>query len=124
MFACPATEDFFRSRIDQMIDLGYPLAVLASRMPWQEIEARVAHSSVRKASAMGAAVRDGLSEFLNKAQRIAAQSTQRNAKDGQPKLYAWHAPEVSCLSKARSAEQSSRREGLTWRRMPWTGGRL
>ena len=49
MFACPATDDFFRSRIDQMIDLRHPLAVLASRMPWQEIEARVAHRFVRKA---------------------------------------------------------------------------
>lgn len=34
MFACPATDDFFRARIDQMIDLRHPLAVLASRMPW------------------------------------------------------------------------------------------
>ena len=42
MFACPATDDFFRSRIDHMIDLRHPLSVLASRMPWQEIEARVA----------------------------------------------------------------------------------
>ena len=41
-FACPATDDFFRSRIDHMIDLRHPLAVLSSRMPWQEIEARVA----------------------------------------------------------------------------------
>ncbi|MCW5230482.1 hypothetical protein [Verminephrobacter eiseniae] len=43
MFACPATDDFFRSRIDHMIDLRHPLAVLATRMPWQEIEARVTH---------------------------------------------------------------------------------
>ncbi|NYT83204.1 hypothetical protein H0A70_17120 [Alcaligenaceae bacterium] len=41
MFTCPATDDFFRARIDQMIDLRHPLAVLASRMPWQEIEAGV-----------------------------------------------------------------------------------
>ncbi len=34
--------DFFRSRLDQMIDLRHPLAVLASRMPWQELEANVA----------------------------------------------------------------------------------
>ena len=27
MFACPATDDFFRSRVDQMIDLCHPLAV-------------------------------------------------------------------------------------------------
>lgn len=51
MFACPATDDFFRSRIDQMIDLRHPLAVLASRMPWQELEARVSHLLMRKARA-------------------------------------------------------------------------
>ena len=51
MFACPATDDFFRSRIYHMIDLRHPLAVLASRMPWQEIEARVAHVFSRKGRA-------------------------------------------------------------------------
>ncbi len=34
--------DFFRSRLDQMIDLRHPLAILASRMPWQELEANIA----------------------------------------------------------------------------------
>ena len=43
--------DFFRSRIDQMIDLRLPLAVLASRMPWQEIEASLAHNFARKVKA-------------------------------------------------------------------------
>ena len=33
--------------------------------------------------------------------RIVAQSGQRKAADGQPKLYAWHAPEVDCISKVR-----------------------
>ena len=33
MPVCPATEDFFRQRLDHMIDLQHPLAVLASRMP-------------------------------------------------------------------------------------------
>ena len=51
LFACPATDDFFRSRIDHMIDLRHPLAVLASRMPWQQIEASVAHLFSRKAHA-------------------------------------------------------------------------
>ncbi|WP_235587596.1 transposase, partial [Tepidimonas taiwanensis] len=51
MPACPATEDFFRARLDQMIDLRHPLAVLASRMPWQELEARLAHLFKRKARA-------------------------------------------------------------------------
>lgn len=50
-FACAATADFFRLRIDQMIDLRHPLAVLSSRMPWQEIEARVAEIFSRKARA-------------------------------------------------------------------------
>jgi len=41
MVRCPATEDFFRLRLDHLIDLRHPLAVLASRMPWQELEAHV-----------------------------------------------------------------------------------
>jgi len=34
-----STPDFFRSRLDAMIDLRHPLAVLANRMPWKSIEA-------------------------------------------------------------------------------------
>jgi transposase, IS5 family len=34
-----STPDFFRSRLDQMIDLKHPLAVLATRLPWASIEA-------------------------------------------------------------------------------------
>jgi IS5 family transposase len=37
-----STPDFFRSRLDQMIDLKHPLAVLATRLPWAAIEASVA----------------------------------------------------------------------------------
>jgi IS5 family transposase len=37
-----ASDDFFRSRLDQMIDLRHPLAVLATRMPWERIEAALA----------------------------------------------------------------------------------
>ncbi len=33
--------DFFRSRIDAMINLADPLAVLATRLPWRQIEAAV-----------------------------------------------------------------------------------
>jgi hypothetical protein len=29
------TDDFFRNRLDQMIDLRHPIAVLANRMPWR-----------------------------------------------------------------------------------------
>jgi IS5 family transposase len=44
MFACPATDDFFRARLDHMIDLRQPLVVLASHMPWQALEARVSQA--------------------------------------------------------------------------------
>lgn len=37
-----ATPDFFHSRIDPMIDLRSPLAVLATRTPWAQIEAALA----------------------------------------------------------------------------------
>ena len=43
--------DFFRSRLDQMIDLRHPLSVLASRMPWQELEANVASLLARRVRA-------------------------------------------------------------------------
>jgi len=72
LFACPATDDFFRSRIDHMIDLRHPLAVLASRMPWQEIEARVAQVFSRKGRA-GVAMPD-LDLFGEQMQRVAVAS--------------------------------------------------
>src|ERR1035437_4379268 len=34
--------DFFRSRIDAMINLSDPLAVLATRLPWSQIETAIA----------------------------------------------------------------------------------
>lgn len=68
LFACSATEDFFRSRIDHMIDLHHPLAVLASRMPWQQIEASVSHLLSRKGRT-GVAMPD-LDLFGEQVQRI------------------------------------------------------
>jgi len=43
-----ATDDFFRARLDQMIDLRHPLAVLANRMPWAQIEAALSPAFARK----------------------------------------------------------------------------
>ena len=37
-----STPDFFRARLDTMIDMRHPLAVLATRMPWEQIEASLA----------------------------------------------------------------------------------
>ena len=36
------TGDFFRARLDAMIDLGHPLAALATRLPWSQLEAELA----------------------------------------------------------------------------------
>ena len=49
MFADAATADFFRARLDHMIDLRQPLVVLASRLPWQQLEASLSHLLSRKA---------------------------------------------------------------------------
>jgi IS5 family transposase len=43
-----ATDDFFRARLDGMVDLRHPLAVLARRMPWSEIEAALAPALAHK----------------------------------------------------------------------------
>ncbi len=37
-----ATDDFFRARLQTMIDLRHPLAVLATKLPWPAIEAALA----------------------------------------------------------------------------------
>jgi len=79
LFTCPATDDFFRSRIDHMIDLRHPLAVLASRMPWQEIEARVAQVFSRKGRA-GVTMPE-LDLFGQQVQRVALAS-----KAGRPRV--------------------------------------
>ena len=44
-----STPDFFRSRLDAMIDLKHPLAVLATRLQWAEIEAALAPKLARQA---------------------------------------------------------------------------
>jgi hypothetical protein len=47
-----STPDFFRSRLDAMIDLRHPLAVLATKMSWSSIETTLASCS-SDAHAMG-----------------------------------------------------------------------
>jgi IS5 family transposase len=68
------------------------------------IVGRLQREIERKASAIAVAVRQALSETLDKAARIVAQSAQRKAQGGQPKLYAWHAPEVDCISKGKARQ--------------------
>jgi IS5 family transposase len=69
------------------------------------IVARLGREIARKASAIttiGAAVQQALADSLGKGVRLVAQSGQRKATGGQPKLYAWHAPEVGCISKGKA----------------------
>ena len=42
------TDAFFHARLEQMIDLHHPLAVLANRLPWPDIEAALAPVFKRK----------------------------------------------------------------------------
>ena len=42
------TADFFRARLDQMIDLKHPLAALAQRLPWGQIEAALGPAFARR----------------------------------------------------------------------------
>ena len=43
-----STPDFFRSRLDAMIDMRHPLAVLTRQLPWDRIEAALAPKFVRQ----------------------------------------------------------------------------
>ena len=65
-----STPDFFRARLDGMVDPNHPLAVLASRLPWDRIEAALAPKFARRdrpAQGERAAVADsGKSAFVGK----------------------------------------------------------
>jgi transposase, IS5 family len=50
-----ATDDFFRARLDSMVDMRHPLAVLSTRMPWADIEGALAPAFEHKVRAGRAA---------------------------------------------------------------------
>ena len=54
------SRDMFRQRLDEMIDLHHPLAVLASRMPWAQLEQALAPFLVPKAKPGKAVASDDL----------------------------------------------------------------
>ena len=51
-----STSDFFRSRLDGMIDPRHPLVVLTARLPWQQIESVLAPYFARTTRPSGTAV--------------------------------------------------------------------
>jgi len=48
-----STLDFFRSRVDGMVDARHPLVVLTGRLPWQQIEQVLAPHFARKSRPAG-----------------------------------------------------------------------
>ncbi len=58
-----STPDFFRSRLDAMIDRSHPLVVLGSRLPWAQIEQTLAASFARQDRAARQQPQDDLFGF-------------------------------------------------------------
>lgn len=54
------TDDFFRARLDSMIDMRHPLVLLASRLPWPAIEAALAPKFAHQDRPAKAAAVEGL----------------------------------------------------------------
>jgi transposase, IS5 family len=73
-----ATDDFFRARLDSMIDMRHPLAVLATRMPWAEIEASLAPALAHKDRA--GTVVDGADLFGTTAELVGAGVSARGRR--------------------------------------------
>ena len=55
-----STPDFFRSRLDAMIDMRHPLVVLTGRLPWSRIEATLATKFERQDRAAQQGVGDDM----------------------------------------------------------------
>ena len=75
-----ATDDFFRARLDGMVDPRHPLAVLGRRMAWSQIEASLAPLFARKAR-MGKSREDA--DMFGPTLRVAAGGVSRA---GRPRL--------------------------------------
>lgn len=60
MFEAQSTADFFRQPLAEMVDRHHPLAVLASRPPWAQIEAALAPSFARQLREGRAVAQDDL----------------------------------------------------------------
>jgi IS5 family transposase len=68
------------------------------------IVGRLSREIARKANVLSEAVQEALMQPLGRANRIRLQIKQgRNAQNANgPKIYSWHAPEVSCIAKGKA----------------------
>ena len=73
-------EDFFRARLEHMIDLTHPLAVLAKRLPWEQIETTLAPLFEHKAKPVQGGV---VQDLLGKHER---QTGGNVSEAGHPRL--------------------------------------
>lgn len=80
LFFCPASDEFFHSRIVHMIDLRHRLAELALRMPRPKIEARVAQKFFRMGRA--GVVMPELDLFGEQVQRASVSSSAGRPRMG------------------------------------------
>ena len=87
-----ATDDFFRARLETMIDLRHPLAVSNSG-----VLGILLREVRRKMTALTQEARDKLTIWLERAERIRTQKPKDKNK-----LYALHAPEVECIGKGKA----------------------
>lgn len=60
MMTMTGTPDFFRSRIDAMVDQKHPLFILAGRMPWTRLDATLRAAKPRVEKVAQTALRDDL----------------------------------------------------------------
>lgn len=68
------------------------------------IVGRLARHVQRQQASLDSAAQTQLAIVLQKVWQIAEQSQHRKLPDGRPKLYSWHAPEVSCISKGKARQ--------------------
>jgi len=108
--------DLEPGRTNPFLHLSMHLSISEQRTIVGRLQREIERKIATGASAIGQAVRQALAQTLSKAARIVAQSGQRKAVDGQPKLYAWHAPEVDCISKGKAKRISEQERKLLRRR--------
>jgi hypothetical protein len=87
--------DFFKARLDQIVDVGHPLAKLASTVDWRFLEERfgAVYSDKPGQPPLPTRLMAGLS--------ILKHTHDLSDEDG-PKIYSLHAPEVECIGRGKA----------------------
>jgi len=80
MTTMTSTPDFFRSRIDAMVDQKHPLFILASRMPWAQLETKLRAAKTPAEKPERSEIRDDLFGESTQTKR------EGNANAGRPAL--------------------------------------